>query len=51
MRARHEDHIISDLECLKSLIDDFEIQVNRYSGIIEIIENLINKYKEGLKNI
>lgn len=38
--------LIEDLEILKYLIEDFEDNVNSVSGLIPVIDKLINKYKE-----
>ena len=41
--------IIVDLQVIKEMIDDFENQVNSLSGITEVIDNLLHKYKGEVK--
>jgi len=42
--------LIEDLEILKYLIEDFEDNVNSISGLVPVIDKLINKYKAYEEN-
>ena len=49
MLERLSKQIVCDLETVRELVDDFESEVNSQSGIIEILDKLIDKYNRGIK--
>ena len=44
MMDRIKTHIISDLSTIKEMLEDFETEVGRESGVQEILDKLIDKY-------